>query len=97
LQEWFFLKLFSALEIGPKIKKILGFDLIFGSTCVEFAMEVCSPLSHSIENEKNLKQALKKMHALRIMHRDIKPGNMMWSNEFKRPVFIDFGGTKFIR
>lgn len=36
------------------------------------------------------------MHQLRIVHRDIKPNNIMWSNDFHGPVFIDFGGTDFI-
>lgn len=37
------------------------------------------------------------MHILKIVHRDIKPDNIMWSNEFSTPVFIDFGGTTFIK
>jgi len=28
LKEYFFILLFSALEIGPKAKKMMGFDLI---------------------------------------------------------------------
>ena len=32
------------------------------------------------------------MHALNIVHRDIKPDNIMFSNTFKKHVLIDFGG-----
>jgi len=32
------------------------------------------------------------MHTLNIVHRDIKPDNIMYSPAFKRHVLIDFGG-----
>jgi len=31
------------------------------------------------------------MHLLNIVHLDIKPSNIMFSNEFSKIVFIDFG------
>ena len=34
---------------------------------------------------------LKVLHALRIVHGDIKRENIMWSNSLKKPVLIDFG------
>lgn len=37
------------------------------------------------------------MSSLQIVHRDIKPGNIMWSETFNSPVFIDFGLTTFIK
>lgn len=33
---------------------------------------------------------------MRIAHRDIKSDNMMFSKEFNKPVFIDFGGCTFV-
>ena len=36
------------------------------------------------------------MHMLQIVHRDIKPGNLMYSKTFKRNVFIDFGCTEVL-
>lgn len=36
------------------------------------------------------------MHCLKIVHKDIKPDNIMWSNDFNQPVLIDFGGTQFV-
>lgn len=31
------------------------------------------------------------MHSLKIVHRDIKPDNAMYSQTYKKTVFIDFG------
>lgn len=32
------------------------------------------------------------MHAMKIVHMDIKPDNIMYSESYKKHVFIDFGG-----
>lgn len=34
---------------------------------------------------------LKKMHSLKMVHRDIKHSNIGWSNFFNRWIFLDFG------
>jgi len=44
----------------------------------------------------DLKTALRKMHMLRIIHMDIKPMNIMYSNTFKKNIFIDFGLSDII-
>ena len=31
------------------------------------------------------------MHSYNIIHYDIKPDNICFSNAYKKPVFIDFG------
>ena len=36
------------------------------------------------------------MHSLNIIHHDIKPANIMYSNEYKKFVLIDFGFTKTV-
>jgi len=36
------------------------------------------------------------MHRLKIVHRDIKPTNMMYSSTFRKNIFIDFGGCELI-
>jgi serine/threonine protein kinase len=37
------------------------------------------------------------MHSLKIVHRDIKFDNIMFSPTYKRNVFIDFGGCIFLK
>jgi serine/threonine protein kinase len=37
------------------------------------------------------------MHTLGIVHRDIKPDNIMYSRTFKKHVFIDFGGCLVLK
>jgi serine/threonine protein kinase len=36
------------------------------------------------------------MHQLKIVHRDIKSDNIMYSPTYKKNVLIDFGGCDFI-
>jgi len=38
IKEYFFVKLFSELKIGPKVKKCFGFDMIVTKDCIEFSM-----------------------------------------------------------
>lgn len=38
-----------------------------------------------------LKDSLRLMHSFQIVHRDIKPDNIMWSDCHEKFVFIDFG------
>ena len=37
------------------------------------------------------------MHSFKIIHGDIKPDNIMWSAQYNKPVFIDFGFSKCIK
>lgn len=38
-----------------------------------------------------------KMHILNVVHKDIKPTNIMYSPTFRKDVLIDFGCTEVIR
>jgi len=44
-----------------------------------------------------LKKSLLKLHLFNIIHFDIKPDNIGFSNHFKKWVFLDFGLTKIIK
>ena len=97
IKEWFLLKIASAAEIGPKISNHFGFDILMFEGCIEFAMETCCPIEYSNFNSDLFFWNLAIMHKLKIAHRDIKPENLMLSPSFKKPVFIDFGLSTFIR
>ncbi len=43
-----------------------------------------------------MKKNLKILHSFKIMHLDIKPLNIVYSNIYAKPVFIDFGLSKII-
>ena len=37
------------------------------------------------------------MHRFGVVHLDINPSNIMWSNTKDKPVFIDFGFSRVVR
>ena len=43
------------------------------------------------EGAEELKGSLYILHRMNIVHFDIKPENLMWSNHFKHEILIDFG------
>ena len=87
----------SALECGPKISKYFGFDVLLFESSALFGMELCSSINQFSENDKqHLLQKLNQIHSLNIIHGDIKPENIVYSNFFKRLVFCDFGLAKSI-
>jgi serine/threonine protein kinase len=85
------LKIASAVEIGPKLEPYFGFDLLMFPNCVQFAMETCESLYNHNVNGNLLLWNMALLHWLHIVHRDIKPDNVMLSPSFRKPVFIDFG------
>lgn len=93
--EFSFVKLFSALKIGPVVHKIFGFDMLIFQDTVEFCMELCQPIE--IRELGRITDNLYTMHSFRIIHGDIKLENIMWSPNHKKNVFIDFGLSKLIK
>ena len=61
-------------------------------------MEPCinfSPKGFTKNDEFTAKANLLEMHTLGILHRDIKPDNIMYSQSYQKYVFIDFGISEF--
>jgi serine/threonine protein kinase len=60
-------------------------------------MEKCQPLSSFSEgDELGLFENMGTLHRFKIMHMDINPDNMMFSQTFGKTVFIDFGLSEVI-
>ena len=79
------------------MEQLLGFDIIVFNNCVEFAMETCSPICDFTEKERSeLLQNLIFLHHFKIFHLDINPSNIMYSPNFQKLVFIDFGFSETI-
>jgi serine/threonine protein kinase len=97
VHEWAMHRICSALQCAPNIHKILGFDLIIYQDCVQYITERGQRLKQ-IRSEllEELKDELRLMHKLKIIHFDIKPDNIVYSHFFNKPVFIDFGFSTVI-
>lgn len=89
-------KLFSALRIGPQVMRKMGFDLVIYANTVEFCLEQCT-FAHLEHLERDLPSSLQMMHQMRIVHGDIKPENIMWSPQFQKNVFLDFGLSRLLK
>ncbi len=63
-------------------------------------MESCRKYSEINITEgdlKHIKLSLKKMHLLDLIHFDIKPSNLMFSDTLQKIIFIDFGLSSIIK
>lgn len=97
LIEFAIAKLCSVFKIGPMIDPYPGFDVICFKDCIEFYMEKCEPFSYRQEYARfdsisnRLKFCLRVLHILRIVHKDIKPSNIVYSKSIGDYVLCDFG------
>jgi serine/threonine protein kinase len=48
-------------------------------------------------NLKELLSQLRLLHEFHIVHLDVKPENVVWSENYKKAVFIDFGFSDIIQ
>ena len=78
---------------------IFGYDLVCYNDRIEFAMELCEMnlTEEDTDFKTDLFEGLKKMHTLKMVHRDIKDMNVAWSHHFQRWVFKDFGFATFLK
>lgn len=84
------------LRVGPEIIFRNNYDLICYNNCIEFLMELCPPLKANpnlpwVQLSHDLKLCLRTLHSLHIVHRDIKPDNVLYSEAHARFVLSDFG------
>jgi serine/threonine protein kinase len=83
------------LGIGPAIKTPYCFDLLCYREYIEFYMEECRNVrfhEYELENIKHrLKMCLGLLHSFKIIHKDIKPANVLFSPIFNNYVLCDFG------
>ena len=96
IEEYFLLRVASALGCAPRIDKIFGFDMLMYQECIEFPMEVCLKVDKNPINTDEIYQSLAIFHKLKIVHQDIKPDNIMFSPYKKKMVFVDFGLSRII-
>lgn len=97
-----FSKICSALGIGAAAHPSQGgFDLVCYENVVEFFMEECEPLQRIPIIKGTLRDRLMYclgvMHSFGLIHKDIKPANIVYSPTIQDLVFIDFGVSECVK
>ena len=100
LLEYSFFRIAETLEVGPKLHKCYSYDLIAYDDGIEFAMERCFLSPPPIEGkslQEDILKGLKILHTFKIVHQDIKPNNIAWSEKQQQWVFLDFGFARCLK
>ena len=98
VKEFTILKICSAMGCAPRLERCLGFDIVVYDDCLQYAMERGRPFAEmTSEHRAGLCSRLRLMHDFGIVHIDVKPENVVWSESHQRAVFIDFGFSEIIR
>jgi hypothetical protein len=98
-----FTKICSLLGIGPKMKLDMGFDLVCSRTSIEFYMERCEQIKYrpkgvTVETiQRRLRYCVAILHKYRLVHKDIKPINILYSHHRRNYVLCDFGISRPIQ
>ena len=60
-------------------------------------METCRKMKVlAAKSDETFRSNLLTLHLMNLVHFDIKPDNLMWSDHLKREIFIDFGLSEII-
>lgn len=77
---------------------ILVMDLIEGPSLAQVLREHTLEVEEAIELAKDICVALRELHALGVVHRDVKPANIMLQerHDGRRVVFVDLGVSRLL-
>lgn len=100
VREYCIYKISSMLGVGPKVIFSNVYDLVCYNDCIEFYMELCKTIKQSFNElesnllknyERDLKLCMSKLHYFKMIHKDIKPENILFSPSRNHFVLTDFG------
>lgn len=97
IKECSLLKISNLLQCAPAVGRGTGFDILVYDDCIQFSMEKgLKVTSLNKKDNAGLYNCLAKLHALKIIHYDIKPPNICYSPLLQTLIFIDFGFSDIV-
>lgn len=103
VMEYAIAKICAAMKVGVAVGSTdHNFDLVCYDDCIEFYMERCHSIQKRVFDtpifviEERLKKCLSVMHHFGLVHKDIKPDNLL-SNDKGQIFLADFGLSIYLR
>ena len=98
-------RLLTAVQGHPRICRLLGWHPLLATECSAMVTEFvrseeveCRVMGSSWRRQqymRDLLQALRHMHSRNVLYRDVKPSNVLWSEQLQHATVIDFDVATF--
>lgn len=82
---------FYSFELHPQLGPIIVMEYVDGFTLHEYLMERTPSLDQRLKISMDIAESVATMHGAGILHRDLKPDNILIRKRDLRPKIIDFG------
>lgn len=95
LVEFAVAKICEIFGVGVPLRTPYGFDVLCFRDQVQFSMEMCcraGGIAGSLTSlSTRMMYCMRVMHLLGLVHKDIKPSNILYSPSLQNFVYCDFG------
>jgi len=84
-------------ETGEQAGRLyIAYEFVDGVSLLEHATHSCATLHDKVHLLAQVARSMQRMHELGLIHRDVKPGNIIVTND-ARILFVDFGTAAVLR